>query len=382
VADRHLREDTEYQLAIGKRVSQLLPDERLIDFELICRQARGAFPSDVARAVRQQYPTKRLIDLASTPPTNSRLPEESPTRGEWYFTKKSANEIAALLDGKTLCLGVPSVAECLSARTRNVTLVDSSPWLTSRFKLADVHLLAAPVESFTLDVSFDSAVIDPPWYFPDLLRWLRKASSLVRPGGLITLPLMGELTRPSAASDRARIRSASSAIGRTQIRRARVGYVTPRYEQNALIACGSPNCLAWRVADLLLIKNDTPAPHNSGTPIDNQEWLEFRLGEHIVAVRRSVLDRAAATDGNRILKPVPGVNDFTLDSVSWRDTRRGQADIITSQNTVAGIVDPQRVLASLLASGEPERALSKTSAEKPRLGDVEEIVRTLRLSMA
>jgi hypothetical protein len=281
-----------------------------------------------------------LCSRSETPylPTNY-SPELHPLNGEWYFTDEVATWLANELDGlgRTLLLGAPTVALRMAGPR---VLVDSNPHLVARFPLLNqVDLRRSRVQDVELGREFDAAILDPPWYFPEISEWLNTAVGAVRDGGTIVMPLLLDQTRPSAGSDRARIAALFADLGDMHIVPFAVQYGIPLFEFRALQAGGIILGEPWRGADLISVKLRASKigriePEPVRQPARKDEWVTYIFGTQMVKVRNAFGPRAGG-----LIVPIPGVADFTLDTVSKRDSRVRDVLIWTSRNRVAGSGD-------------------------------------------
>ncbi len=286
-------------------------------------------------------------------------PELHPLDFEWYFTAPAALELArtALSLGTDLvCLGAPTVAYAaapLLAKPSSLLLVDRTPFARRRapgnarhFDFRE-HDLDAPL---ILDRTFSVAVFDAPWYPKHLSSWLTQAVRLVRPGGHVLFPLLGELHRPTAPRDRTRLLDEASTFGRIKTYPSAVLYESPLFERLSLRRHGLHVSTHWRKADLVVL-------HISGSrrpleppprPPAGERWDTFVIGPQVVKLRRRVPD-----PGPLSLSPICGCQDFDYDGISTSDPRRSMIDLWSSRNRVARLTrtDLLRRILSLVAEG-------------------------------
>lgn len=308
----------------------------LRNFEELVQAGEGLFPTEVLRALQAD-------SLNVTIPNHSDYraevsPHPSPATSEWFFTSETAKLLAMCLPGRALCLGVPSVAAAKAKSGDEVTLVDISPWVIDRFELTAPQVdlrIGLPVESQVLDPGYDSAILDPPWYFPSLSHWLNLASNVVKPGGAILVPLMGELTRPSAKSDRKKMTDMASELGPWYIEKATVVYETPRFERLALERAGIFLNKPWRRADLLRITNANPSPAPRASKASATNWSTLRVGNSLVSIRDESIVNSIDDRGQLVLSGLGPEQSFVLDTVSRRDPRIIEANVWTSESTAA-----------------------------------------------
>jgi hypothetical protein len=240
-----------------------------------------------------------------------------------------------------LTVGTPTIAQAAAAAGRNVVLVDNSPWIAERCDLDSITWYKNDFATVWPEGHFDTVVIDPPWYFPDMMAWAEKALHVVRYGGHVLMPLFGQFTRPTAAAERALVAEKFKEYGHTRLISQLIEYETPLYEQEALRASHLPlacSC-SWRVADLLVVTNGSRKTSNDifwDNSARSFDWLEFVVGGQIISVLRdSLASRKQSVGESPLLEAVPGVTDWVLDTVSARDERRKSVDIWTSRKVAA-----------------------------------------------
>ncbi|MCU1579097.1 MAG: hypothetical protein JWP19_1301 [Rhodoglobus sp.] len=309
-----------------------------LQFDELLRKTDGAFPSDVLSAARR---LDLQIDFADHEALEVRDgPDPSPAQGEFYFDRATAKFLASALMGRVLLLGAPSVAAELTHQDRPLTLVDSSPWLNERFGITG-SLRVGTVETFRAGAAFDSAVLDPPWYFPEMTTWLSIAANAVKAGGTILMPLLGRLTRPSATRDRIEILEMASRVGSVSVVENVVAYDSPHFERRAIARSGGRLGREWRRASLLKIsRSDADI---EPLLVRNQDpstvWVDRRIGQSIVSIRRKNPESGT--------RPVVHL----LDGISRRDPRIAASNVWTSESTAA-VVDRPEVLLDELSQVE------------------------------
>ena len=100
--DGTLATEESLAVAIEQRVHELVVELDLRDFTDICRHARGAFPSDVLRAMTKVGIRPIYRSHHESDDQLRRVPDPSPVRGDWYFDRDSAANIAKVLPGQVL----------------------------------------------------------------------------------------------------------------------------------------------------------------------------------------------------------------------------------------------------------------------------------------
>jgi hypothetical protein len=328
--------DSDYEDRVRSLVLNFERAGVITNFEKLAQEGDGLFPADILLAARGLGLSVEMPDGSVVPTDIS--PHPSPATSEWFFTADTADMLARMLPGRTLCLGAPSIAAAKAKIGEAVTLVDVSPWASERFDLssAQVELRTGfSVESLILDPGYDSAIIDPPWYFPSLSYWLHLASSLVNDGGTVLVPLLGELTRPSAKSDRMKMTDMASEIGPWLIRTGTVLYETPRFERRALERAGIILMEPWRRSDLLQITNSRPAATPRTSDAEVSDWSTFRFGDSLIAIKGDPNEDPEIPRRELAISGLGPDRSFVLDSVSRRDPRIAEANVWTSESTAA-----------------------------------------------
>lgn len=304
------------------------------DFADVCRRSGGAFPSLIARFSR--LPTSNAgTPIAFSP--GQRTPYPSPARGEWYFTRPTSKLLVTKLGNHPLLLGAPSVAEVSTAGT----LVDSSPWISERFSIGSgIQVIPDAVEVATIPLGNDSALIDPPWYGTVIESWLRYASAAVTRGGPILVPLMGELTRPTARRDRQSVIDGAKRIGRVVVISDAIEYDTPLFECCAMDVGGVHLDRPWRISDLLIVMNDSPVEPDARTAVAS-DWMDYRVDDDIISARMTLTTAKASPTAPSLVEAT------TLDDVSRRHPALRSANLWSSRNRVARATDISSVMRAL-----------------------------------
>jgi SAM-dependent methyltransferase len=316
--------------------------------------AHGASPDLIATALPFGPSEARPRVAIAAPRVPPPFPELHILDNEWYFSATSAWRTAQLIiqsGPNVLCIGTPTVADHIARLGLKPLLVDSAPYLRQRFgRLSLSDLEVGRIEDVLhIPRSFDAAVLDPPWYLTTMRRWLAIASRSVRPGGHIAISLFRGLTRPAAKAERQEILDFARTIGDIAVLPAWFEYDTPLFEQRALAALIPDIPRFWRRSDMLLITKRRQSALLVPDEPQEDQWKSFLIGTQVIKLR----SRATARRG-RAIRPVPGVTDWVLDSVSARDPRRSAVGLWTSRNRVGRISDPliiQRILEELQRVG-------------------------------
>ena len=371
----------------------------------LLRGLPGVYPSDVlgtlARLEARGTLSESQLEVVSTvvalasargrecpPPlqpwrTNGRpLPVPHPLDFEWRFTAESADllvdrctETCRTQTPVTL-IGAPTVFIRASERggDHRYVLLDKNRPTVSRlldgYHRAQVFVHDVCTDEPPQDVS-EVTVIDPPWYDPYVRAFLWTASRTTRDGGTVLLSLPPVGTRPGISHEREALFMWATQLGLNvaDIEEARLGYVSPPFEWNALHAAGIWNCPPdWRRGDLVTLRLRRPrfqVPPRPEVPPEAERWPEAEV--HGVRVRFAPHPREVP--GATLIRPlVPG---DVLPSVSARDPRRRWATVWTSGNRVFACDDPLRLRSDLqdLTRSSPERgtALPRARAQAASL---------------
>ena len=336
-------DDLRYLHALDQRIIGLATTKSS-SFAELSRSCLGAWPGLIADRVTRLG----LGDPLQAEQLQSTLPSYSPELhcgfGEWYFSSDTADSLTReFISNKNplLFLGTPTLAQRALASENNFILVDSNPLVGLRFPELKKFIHYSSVEQLSGDFPRPSAImLDAPWYLPKVAYWLAKASQFSTKSTTIVMPLFPSLTRPAAAQERTTVLQLAEDIGQVELVRDCISYDSPRYEWEALLSnniCAHPN---WRRADLLIIREPSPVPLPQIPSEDFQEiWETYLIGSQVVRLRLHPMSRRRKF----LVAPVPGTNEYILDSVSARDARRRLADIWTSRNRVAIVGDVRRL---------------------------------------
>lgn len=353
---------------------ECLSSETLTD---AARSARGLHPLELlARGGRRYRP-----EAASYEPTPF-SPELHVLDYEWYFTSESSASLAGMVAGKRPCLlGTPTVAQALAAE--DFVLVDRSPYLLNRFPSLDpARLRNVDIAEWESNPGHGAVLLDPPWYAPMLADWLEIALKAVNLDGIVLLPLLGEKTRPSASRERDRVLEFLESTGSVELLPNAIEYDIPLFEARALAARGVSLSGPWRLADLAV----THVSRRPGQKLvlsdssqevvdDKSTWTTFNIGTQVVKLRSSPAEDGETSD---LLEPVPGVTNYTLDSVSQRDARICQIDIWSSRNRVARAANPGPLSRALriaeMSKGRSERLETQLRRQGQSDKDIRELL--------
>ncbi len=254
---------------------------------------------------------------------------------DWRFSNSSAAKIAgeAKSAGQVLLLGCPTLVAPLEQLERRGALVERNPnyMPTAGFKLIRVDLRFEQPEA-SHELPFDLCVVDPPWYPPEFLSWMKTGLSMIRSGGTVLFTLWPLGVRPSSSSEHCTIFKALSAIG-TVDALGSVDYQLPPFEEMTLREAGmSP---PKREGLLFRIKKQTDEQlHVPPFVRTRSKWLRFTISGEQVAIK---IDEPSKVSSDGWLF---NTEPFVLRTTSRRDPILSSINIWTSQNVVARLAKP------------------------------------------
>jgi hypothetical protein len=316
----------------------------------VCRQCRGAFPSLVNDLMAQALagvalPHREWLDedpgmFDSGLPA---MPEPHPVDYEWRYAAVTADQLTQHLTekgGSTGCFGTPTVFWRLRQKDVRATLFDRNEGLARYLSTTDRRhmrvgdlLTALPPPQTTLTdqaLSFDTVLLDPPWYLEHMLIWIAAALKYLRPGGSLIFTLFPDLTRPTALAERRQIMSVVETLGPVSFLPFPAQYTTPLFEHETLSAFGLGDLGQWRSADFVSVSVRNTKLLDLPDPPSEPEWDRVQLGTQVIAIRRDLSNRPLG-HGLSFSPPEPD-GSFLLKSVSARDPVRKNVSVWTSRN--------------------------------------------------
>jgi hypothetical protein len=342
--------DKNYRDALRVTVSDAIAHGALSVTEL-CRNSRGAFPTYVVTTAREivgdgfdEWPRRRWPDeaLGTEDAAVPSMPEPHPIDYEWRYTAESADSLAALsneLGGRVACFGTPSVFVRLMQGGVDAVLFDRNPglrrhfpaYLHNRMQTLDLSHLppGSDMRPGSMQDSFDTILLDPPWYVDHTVAWVAHALQLLRPGGRIVLTLFPELVRPAAHRERQQLLHLLGALGIVKKLTATARYTTPIFESETLSTFGLADLGQWRSADLIQVTVRDPRSHTiAPPPTEDSSWQRFQLGRQVIALRHQDSTRGLPLS----VRSCEENGSFLLRSVSARDPIRKRVNFWTSRN--------------------------------------------------
>lgn len=278
------------------------------------------------------------------------LPDPHPLDFDWRFSTESAQDIMSLLPrGKSiLCIGAPAIARLLERSGRKVTLIDRQP-------IQGVHNhIRKKIGSFSSPRKIHgAAVIDPPWYPIDFIKWLRWTASFLEIGSQLYIPMWPASTRPFADSETRDVISDLAPILSFEDLNTVVEYQVPRFEQIATSFADGGMSKSPRMANLY--RATVVANVDSHSWVEPVRWSRFIINNYQLAVRLE-----PGTDSRTI--PVKGSYGRYWPYVSLRAPNREDIGIWSSDNEVSGRVEDQLLSEAVRAALVTETSADFTSA--------------------
>tara|TARA_R110000796_G_scaffold73219_1_gene164874 strand:+ start:982 stop:2139 length:1158 start_codon:yes stop_codon:yes gene_type:complete len=232
-------------------------------FSSALQACRGLYPIDAFKAF-QEIDERRSFELLRNEfgyggfHLSQNFSHSSFVLSTWEFCTESRKIIAENSWGKrdNVCLlGAPSLVSLLpDADLNNCHLLIDIRELdngssSSNYRHLSYDLNVLRGEEFSNE--FDVCFLDPPWYMSNYLHWIEVAAKYCKVGGIVSFPLLGELTRPSAEADRKAILRHCERIGlEVEIEADLALYDLPTFEERMLIDAGLPPC-KWKRADIV-----------------------------------------------------------------------------------------------------------------------------------
>lgn len=312
----------------------------------------GADPREVWDVFKRFKKEKnRKIGIANPYPN---FPEPHPAFSQWRITPESAKIILnKLLDKKynKICfLGCPVLGSEFSkaSKTRPILLDIDTGALNYAAKLAktisyDVNDSLPAI----LRNRFECVVIDPPWYYDDILLFVKRALELTKIGGTIYLSLPGLLTRPSIISERLGFQKRLSRLGLVIAEMdAVVEYGVPPFEYMAYRNIPAFTGEVWRIGDWVKLKKAEEIdkkPERKSQRI-KIKWLEYTFDKKRLFLREKKNDKSKKPR----LSFLYSDNSQILKTVSKRSSLIPRIDIWTSRNAVLHIDEGFKIIKFIL----------------------------------
>lgn len=273
----------------------------------------------------------------------SKRPNPHPLDYDWRFSSTTADRLAVLCtQGRTLALGVPTVAAKLSRMKEEVTLIDSHPIQEVANHLClDINL------SEPLKGSYDFIVMDPPWYLDVYYRWLSWAANSSNVGTKIFLSIWPDSTRPLAQIEKNELFEWISDWADLEYFENHLEYQTPQFEKMSYITKSNNK---KRLGDLVII-TIKKTPTLKETKNTNDQWIRYLFNDYQLAIK---LEKNDNNSDHVKLNKLENANEWIWPSVSKRTSGREKIQIWSSENEVGGIDNPTTLIHILDRLNNPE----------------------------
>jgi hypothetical protein len=284
--------------------------------------------------------------------------EGHPLDFDWRFTPVTTIKRAEALKSfsRPLLLGTPSVALQLQNDSRDFLLIDRQPLYEGRivsFLLSD---LCAPGY---IDVPgpFDMALVDPPWYPEQVVRWINTALRMTERRAPIWIVAWTPATRPSAGEEYSVLLDALRSVGTIEIDDLAPTYQIPLFERAADDAHSARHGTLIRFQP----RSDTDASLSELPLVSIATWRRFTFGGRQVAVRLEADSTGHAPKPR--LSPIYSSGEWFQRSVSRRDPNRSLIDLWASNGFVAQLQNRRAFLSALeMISEDSSEALPHHAA--------------------
>ena len=266
-------------------------------------------------------------------------PEPHPLDYDWRFDPQTVDRLCALLvgQGRVISIGAPTIARKLEAIGQDVVLIDRQPFPCVRGQIAT----EPGPEGVTIDGA-NRAIVDPPWYPEDVLRWAACAGRVVGVGNRLLVSIWPVGTRPGESDEFQSVLESLSGWATVSEMSIQLHYEKPTFECKATKAAhGAPLSSSPRKGRLLDLRVRV-LPEIPGWKRRRQRWLRFVLDEYQLALKLE-----AASSIHDLFLPHPNARGWIWPFVSNRAPGRSEIDLWSSHNEVAIVGDPHRLTESL-----------------------------------
>ena len=330
-----------HEQAIDQWIREAVSD--CADFGALVRRLPGVYPADVALGLERLGLTIPMPP--SEPLTAPAGPIPHPADSDWRFDAETCETIPRIVDelhgrnARVTLIGCPSLFVPLqTGAPRRTLLVEANPAWQQWFR---AQSSSAPHDLIDLRPVADSDVVvaDPPWYLPEYCYFLSIAGCVARPGACLLLAWPSKGTRPGLETEWSELLLVAEKMGwRYLSTRSRLlGYQTPWFEAQALIATGLPVLANWRRGDLAIFTRTNNASVEIAPP--SRHWQEARHGRLEL---RALVDRPFGPQVDPRLRSI--VEGDVLPSVSRRHPARRHTHVWTAGNRVFSCARPDLLL--------------------------------------
>ncbi|MGO8184152.1 hypothetical protein [Rhizobium leguminosarum] len=275
------------------------------------------------------------------------LPEPHPLDFDWRFTSETTEQLLPFLmsEQPVLAIGTPSVARRFEELGREVLLIDRQPVQGVR------NHLRVNVGDPSFQVESTVAIIDPPWYLPEITYWSAWTATLVGVGGKIFLSLWPNDVRPNATKELESFMRWTSEWADVEPLALVPRYDRPLFERSANEATDDFALSSSPGYGQFLILHVREIPALPICPSDKGHWARFLLNNYQLAVR------VEQECGFPRLGRHPKAQNWMWPYVSRRAPERDLIGLWSSQNEVAVVTNAAVLIETLktaFGSDNPE----------------------------
>lgn len=242
---------------------------------------------------------------------------------QWYFSPETIAKVESnfgVSEKLSLCLGAPSFAGKGFPQSLLMDL-DASEIAGS------VSVDLGQCIGDELPQVFDLCVADPPWYIEHYIHWMELAAKFLKPNGKLLLPILGELTRPSAIDDRTLILHKARSLGFSiEVLKDYCRYLTPSFE-HAILCRNGIFAPAWKRADLLVLTAENLAMK---APMDRMPSVKLSSQVVLEEVIFEVVHEGGSAGGSLLLDKPSGPESHFMETPSSRDFTTVRSNVFTS----------------------------------------------------
>ncbi|HII14702.1 MAG TPA: bis-aminopropyl spermidine synthase family protein [Nanoarchaeota archaeon] len=301
------------------------------------------------------------------------FPEPHPAYSQWRLTPPATKVILGNIEAegpKEVCfLSCPILGTQFEreAKKKSVFLDIDTNTLSYVSTFANaVHYDINTEVPNSLRGRFDCVITDPPWYQDDIKLCVKRASDLVKTGGIIYFSIPGILTRPSVIEER---KDLQAWLGRNNLLVLEMSpiaeYEVPPFEYMAYYDIPPFSGESWRVGEWVKLKKCGEAGEEIAANRQNTNWIEYSIAGKRVLLREKPEDKKKPS--------VSGLYDdssLILRTVSKRSPLVQDVDIWTSRNAVlhisSGFTGVKAALDNIEKKDEEIAALSGCDKETIR----------------
>jgi hypothetical protein len=326
------------------------------DWAALLGSLPSIYPETVLSSVQRLGLSERVLRVAPTKGeggrasfaanlwSEGRLATPHIIDGSWWFADAALEELwhvsqqLSRKNGPVLMLGTPSLFHFFteSGAGESPVLIDRCLRGVCRpipGRAIELDLLEGPPIRLG---TFAVVVADPPWYNAETRAFLVAARLNAEVGSRIVLSVPPVGTRPGIEQEWNELVLWAEGIGLQLIdyAYARLPYMSPLFEENALRAAGIPPCpLDWRKGDLAIFSCfDTLNLPSDSQHCAPEKWEEVNIGRVTIRVRSTTEE---TTNGATRLRSLVAGN--VLPSVSRRHHLVESVGVWTSGNRVFGL---------------------------------------------